>query len=353
MAIGRRILEINEILTQEKKSSKKEDKMEEKFPFERAQRKVLVKSEAESDKKFGCDPNKRPLKELITYGIININKPQGPTSHQVADYVKKILGLKHVGHSGTLDPNVTGSLIVALEDATRVVQNLLKAGKEYICLMHIHDKVDELKLKQVINSFVTKIEQLPPRKSAVKRQWRQREIYYITILEIKNQDVLFKVGCEAGTYIRKLCYDIGEKLKVGASMTQLIRTRVGPFNESTMFTLYQLKDAFESNNEKELRKIIQPIESAIKHLPKIWIYDEAIDSVCHGSVLAIPGISKIESEIKENDLIVVLTLKNELVCTGNSLMSSEEILKEKKGIVVKPSKVYMKRNTYPKYNRKA
>jgi H/ACA ribonucleoprotein complex subunit 4 len=325
--------------------------MEEKFPFERIQRKVLVKSEVETDKKYGCDPNKRPLNELITYGIVNINKTQGPTSHQVTDYVKKILNLKHAGHSGTLDPNVTGSLIIALEDATRVVQNLLKAGKEYVCLMHLHNNVDEFKLKQTINSFVTKIEQLPPRRSAVKRQLRQREIYYITILEIKEHDVLFKVGCEAGTYIRKLCYDIGEKLKIGASMTQLIRTRVGPFDESTMCTLYELKDAFEAKDEKKLRNIIQPMESAVKHLPKIWIYDEAVDSVCHGSVLAIPGISKLESGIKENDLVAVLTLKNELVCTGNSSKSSEDIMKDKKGIALKPSKVYMNRNVYPKYKR--
>lgn len=323
----------------------------EKFPFERNEREILVKSESDTDYSYGCDPNKRELKDLVTYGVVNINKPQGPTSHQVTDYVKKILKLKHAGHSGTLDPNVTGSLIIALEDATRVVQNLLKAGKEYVCLMHVHDKVEESKLKQTINSFVTKIEQLPPRKSAVKRQWRQREIYYITILEIKDQDVLFKVGCEAGTYIRKLCYDIGEKLKIGATMTQLIRTRVGPFNQKTMHTLYELKDAFEANNEKKLREIIQPMETAVKHLPKIWIYDEAVDSLCHGSVLAIPGISKLESDIKENDLIAVMTLKNELVCTGNSLKTSEEIMKEKKGIVIKPSKVYMKRNIYPKYKR--
>lgn len=325
--------------------------MEEKFPFEKIKREILIRLESETDSSYGCNPNKRPLNELITYGIVNINKTQGPTSHQVTDYVKKILNLKHAGHSGTLDPNVTGSLIIALEDATRVVQNLLKAGKEYVCLMHVHDKVDELKLKQTINSFVTKIDQMPPRKSAVKRQWRQREIYYITILEIKEQDVLFKVGCEAGTYIRKLCHDIGEKLNTGASMTQLIRTRVGPFDESTMCTLYELKDAFEANDEKKLRKIIQPMETAVKHLPKIWIYDEAVDSLCHGSVLAIPGISKLESNIKENELVAVLTLKNELVCTGNSQKSSEEIMNEKKGIVIKPSKVYMKRNIYPKYKR--
>ncbi len=189
----------------------------------------------------------------------------------------------------------------------------------------------------------------------VKRRQRKKEIYWINILEIKdNQEVLFRVGCEAGTYIRKLCHDIGEKLNTGAHMQQLIRTRVGPFNESTMFSLYELKDAFElfkEGKEQELRKIIQPIESATKHLPKVWITDYTVDSLCHGADLAIPGIAKLNSEIKEKDVVAILTLKDELVATGTAKLTSEDIMEKQKGLAVKTTKVYMKRGTYPKFSK--
>ena len=326
----------------------------EKFPFERETTETITIKESETDLEMASNPEKESIKQLINYGIININKPQGPTSHQTTDYVKKILNIKRAGHSGTLDPNVTGSLIIALGDATRIVHHLLKAGKEYVCLMHLHKQANKNNITQAINSFVTVIDQLPPVRSAVKRRKRKKEIYYIKIIEINDQEVLFKVGCEAGTYIRKLCHDIGIKLKTGAHMQQLVRTRVGPFNESTMHSLYELKDAYElykQGNETELRKILQPIETAIEHLPKVWITDHSVDPVAHGADLAIPGIAKLNDKIKEKDTVAVLTLKGELVCTGTSKLTSEEIVKRDKGIAVKTQKVFIQRNVYPKYEK--
>ena len=329
--------------------------MEEKFPFEKIEREILIKVEEKSNKIYGKTPEERTIKESLNYGIININKSQGPSSHQITDYVKKILEIDKAGHSGTLDPNVTGSLVIGLGRSTRVIHNLLKAGKEYVCLMHLHTKQNENEIKQAINSFVTKIEQMPPVRSAVKRRKRQREIYYIKTHEIKNnQDVLFTVGCEAGTYIRKLCHDIGLKLNTKAHMQQLIRTRVGPFDQKTMHSLYELKDAFElykEGNEKELKKIIMPVETAIEHLPKIWISDHAVDPLCHGTDLAIPGIIKLESHIKENDTVAILTLKDELVATGISKLNSEKIKDLEKGIAIITKKIFMKKDTYQKYSK--
>src|SRR3989344_2269983 len=112
--------------------------MEELLPFERIQRRVLVKKESETNWDYGQNPEKRSVEELINYGIINLNKFSGPTSHQISDYVQKILNIDKSGHSGTLDPNVTGVLPIALGKATRIVQTLLKSGKEYVCLMHLH-----------------------------------------------------------------------------------------------------------------------------------------------------------------------------------------------------------------------
>lgn len=248
---------------------------------------------------------------------------------------------------------MTGVLPTALGRATRIVQTLLKSGKEYVCLMHLHKEIPEDKIKKTVKDFTGKIQQIPPIKSAVKRRLRTREIYYFNILEIDGQDVLFKIGCEAGTYIRKICDDFGKKLNTGAHMAQLIRTKAGPFNDSSWHTLHDLKDAYEfykQGNEKEIKKIIFPIEKAVEHLPKIWVMDNCVDSLCHGSDLNIPGISKL-NEFKEDEVVVIMTLKDELICLGEAVENSNKILKEEKGKAVKTHKVFMKEGTYLKYTK--
>ncbi len=326
------------------------------LPFEKIKREVLVKREIETSEKYGRDPNNRPVEELLQFGIINIDKPKGPTSHQVSAYVQQILGVKKSGHSGTLDPKVTGVLPVAIGRATRAVQTLLIAGKEYVCLMHLHKEAPEEKIREVMKSFVGRIEQLPPIKSAVKRQWRKRTIYYIDIHEIEGQDVLFTVGCQAGTYIRKLCHDMGQKLGTGAHMQELRRTKAGPFTEDTLVTLADLKDAYwfykEEGNERFLRHVIQPVENAVIHLPKVWIMDTTVSAITHGADLAVPGISKIHSGIEKNKTIAIMTLKDELVALGETKMSSEEVMKNNRGIAVKTKKVFMPTGVYPKVQKK-
>ncbi|MBN1502914.1 RNA-guided pseudouridylation complex pseudouridine synthase subunit Cbf5 [Candidatus Woesearchaeota archaeon] len=321
------------------------------LPFEKRESKTLVKKESESSPKFGKKPDARTVKELLNYGIVNIDKPSGPTSHQVSAYVKNILEIKKAGHSGTLDPKVTGALPVALGKATKVVQTLLKAGKEYVCLMHLHKPVPEYKLNKIMTEFTGKIKQLPPIKSSVKRRWRFRKVYYIEILEIEGQDVLFKVGCQAGTYVRKLCFDIGKALGIGAHMAELRRTKAGPFDETTLFSLQDLADAYfycyEKNNELFLKKVIQPMENAVAHLPKIWVFDTTVDTLCHGASLAVPGISRLDSDVNKEELVGVFTLKNELICLGTSKMTSKEILQNQKGIAVCTEKVLMEPGIYP------
>src|SRR3989344_6938788 len=152
------------------------------------------------------------IQDLLEYSIVNINKPQGPTSHQVSDFIKRIFEIEKAGHSGTLDPNVTGVLPIALGRATRIVQVLLKAGKEYTGLMRIHKDTDEAKINEAVKIFVGKIKQLPPVRSAVKRQFREREVYELEILEISGKNVLFRIRCEAGFYVRKFCYEFGKAL---------------------------------------------------------------------------------------------------------------------------------------------
>jgi H/ACA ribonucleoprotein complex subunit 4 len=218
--------------------------------------------------------------------------------------------------------------------------------------MRVHKEIPEAKLRKTIMGFETKITQLPPVRSRVKRVERQRKIYYIKIHEISDKEVLFTVGSEAGTYIRKLCHDIGEKLKVGAHMAELRRTKVGPFYEKQSVSLQDLKDAHhfwkEDGKEKLLRKFILPIEFSVSHLPKIWIIDSAVDAICHGASLKIPGVSKLDSDIKPNDIVALLSLKGELIAIAKAMLDAESIMKLDRGTAAVLKRVVMPEGTYPK-----
>lgn len=342
---------------QSQASTHSKDKIKiDKLPFEQLSRKVLTKKDSATDPKYGKEPSKRTIKELLDSSVICINKPSGPTSHQTADYVKRILEVEACGHGGTLDPGVTGTLAVAVNKATRIMQTLLLSGKEYVCLMHIHKPIAEIIIRETMDNFLGKIIQLPPLRSAVKREKREREIYYIEILEIDGQDVLFKVGCQAGTYIRRICDDFGKKLGTGAHMQQLVRTKAGPFTFAKSHTLQELKDAYEyykqNNDETKLKQILLPLEFGSSHLLKIWVFDNAVDTLCHGADLSIPGISKLNSEIEPTNLVAIMTLKNELIALGEAIMDSQQIMTQPRGIAVKIKKVFMEPGTYPRFNKK-
>jgi H/ACA ribonucleoprotein complex subunit 4 len=325
------------------------------LPSEKIKREILVRRKAETSPKFGKYPKDRTVSELIQLGVANIDKPKGPSSHQVSAYAQKILKVSKGGHSGTLDPGVTGVLPIAFERATRIVQVLLTAGKEYVAIMHLHKEVDENKLRETCKSFEGKIKQLPPVKSAVKRQWRFRKIYYIDIIEIDGKDVLMRIGCQAGTYIRKLLHNIGEKLGTGAHMAELRRTKAGGFDESTLITLQDLADAVhyyeKENNEKYIRRCIMPVETAADHIPKIWVLDSTVNALCHGMNLKIPGIAKLHTEIQKDDIVAVMTLKDELIAVGTAQLTSKEMMNLEKGLAVNINKVFMNPGVYPRMDQ--
>ncbi|RMF89567.1 MAG: RNA-guided pseudouridylation complex pseudouridine synthase subunit Cbf5, partial [Methanobacteriota archaeon] len=213
------------------------------------------------------------------------------------------------------------------------------------------EAVESEKIIKTVRKFQGEIYQRPPVKSAVKRQLRVRKIYYIDIREIKDARVLMTIGCEAGTYIRKLCHDMGLLLGCGAHMEDLRRTRAGPFGEGTAVTLHDLADAYrfwkEDGIEGPIRNVIRPVETVLDHLPKVMVRDTAVDALCHGADLAIPGINKISPGIKKGDSVALLTQKNELIALGDALMSTEDILTEDTGIAVKTKRVVMEPGTYP------
>lgn len=322
-----------------------------KLPFEK-ERKLITRRRAETDERFGKRPEERSVEEHIKYGIINLDKPRGPTSHEVVAWVKKILNVKKAGHGGTLDPKVSGVLPIAIEESTKIVQTILPAAKEYVCVMHLHGDVEKRDIKRVFKEFEGEIIQRPPIKSAVKRRLRTRRIYYLELIEFKEKDVLLRVGCDAGTYIRKLCHDIGEVLGCGAHMKELRRTKSGSFTEETLVTLHDVVDAYkfwkDYGKEEYIKKVVRPVEEALIYTPKVVIRDSAVDAICHGADLAIPGIVKVDSEIEIGDLVGIFTLKGELVAIGEALMDTKTILMEDYGIAVKTKRVLMKPSTYPR-----
>jgi H/ACA ribonucleoprotein complex subunit 4 len=315
------------------------------------QRKRLIKVSATTNVHYGKSPSERTVRELLQNGCINLDKPAGPSSHQVVAWVRDILNIEKAGHGGTLDPAVTGLLPVALGDAARALQVLLVAGKEYVALMKLHKMVDEHRIREVGKSFVGEISQMPPLRSAVKRVRRTREIYYLDILEIHGTEVLFRVGCEAGTYIRTLCVDIGKKLGCGAQLAELRRTRVGNITEETAVRLQDVKDAYvfweEGGDEQLLRRTILPMERLLDIVPKIVVRDSAIDALCHGADLAIPGVVEIDDDIKADEIAGVLSLKGEGVALVKMTMPSMQVIEKDTGICASLERVLMNKGTYP------
>ena len=311
----------------------------------------LIKSEEETNPEYGKNPKERAIEELIKSSVIIIDKHSGPTSHQISAWVKDIFKIKRSGHSGTLDPHVTGVLPVALENSVKTMPVLMGLDKEYAGVMHLHKEVSEELLRDTVMKFIGRIVQLPPVRSAVARRPREREIKYFDILEIDGKDVLFKVGCEAGTYVRKLCHDIGRALDAGAHMSALRRTKVGNFTEEQSHSLLSVRDAYEfwkEGNENPLREILIPVEYAILHTKRIFVKDSAIANICNGAPVYPNGIARIQEGIIRGETVAVYSLKEELIALSIAKMTSEEMFKRKKGTAVRTDRVIMEKGTYPK-----
>jgi len=252
---------------------------------------------------------------------------------------------------------VTGVLPVALEEATKVVQALLLSGKEYVCVMRLHSEASEARVRAVLEEFQDVIYQRPPLRASVKHRLRTRRIYYLDFLEMEGRNVLFKVGCEGGTYIRKLCYDFGEALGCGAHMQELRRTRAGPFTENDgLVSLYDVSYYYDLWKEKGddgvIRKFVFPMESALVLLPRVFVRDSAVDAVCHGADLAAPGVLSLEAGVRRGDVVAVFTQKGEAVAWAKALVGTEEALGMEHGLVAKTLRVLMPRGTYPKMWRR-
>lgn len=313
---------------------------------------MLIKDANAIPDKWGKRPSDRTLGELLGGGIIILDKPSGPTSHQATAWVRDALGMDKAGHGGTLDPYVSGVLPITLGKAVRLTDIVLSSDKEYICLMRLHADRPEERIREVLSRFVGRIYQLPPVRSAVKRQLRIRTIRDLEVLQVSGRDVLFRVHCDAGTYVRTLCVDVGDVLGCGASMTELRRSRSGKMTEARAYTLQEIRDAYvfwqQYGHGEILRDMITPMEALVEPLPKVVVKATAVDAICHGADLSVRGVHMLDDGIRKNALVAMMTVRGELIGLGKMGMSSEKLMLAKSGVAVNTTRVLMDPGHYPR-----
>lgn len=304
----------------------------------------------------GYSPLKRPLAEYIRYGILNLDKPANPSSHEVVAWIKRILRVEKTGHSGTLDPKVTGNLIVCIDRATRLVKSQQGAGKEYVCVARLHSSVpDVAKVARALETLTGAVFQRPPLISAVKRQLRIRTIYESKLLEYDPDRhlVVFWISCEAGTYVRTLCVHLGLILGVGGHMQELRRVRSGILGEKdNMVTMHDVMDAqwvYDNyRDESYLRRVIMPLEVVLTSYKRLVVKDSAVNAICYGAKLMIPGLLRFENEIENGEEVVLMTTKGEAIALGIAEMTTAVMATCDHGVVARIKRVVMDRDTYPR-----
>lgn len=313
---------------------------------------TLVKVQDLSVPRYGKKPGERSVADLLRRGVVVVDKPMGPTSHQVSAWVRDMMEVDKAAHGGTLDPRVTGVLAVAFNDAVRALDALHEGDKEYICLLRLHADLPAEKVVAMVARFVGELYQTPPLRAAVKRELRTRWVYEAQVLEMEGRDFLLRVRCQAGTYMRTLCVDIGEALGVGAHMQDLRRIRTATLTEAMAVSLSDLRDAAvfwrEEGDEGPLSRILRPVEVLLEHLPSVVVKDTSVDALCHGANLAAPGVMEIWGGIKPGDLVALYTRQGEGVALGRALMNSEAMLSAKSGVAVDVERVLMEPGSYPK-----
>jgi H/ACA ribonucleoprotein complex subunit 4 len=305
----------------------------------------------------GHTPLRRPLQEYVRYGVANLDKPSNPSSHEVVAWIKRILRVEKTGHSGTLDPKVTGNLIVCVDRATRLVKSQQGAGKEYVCIARFHGAVEggAAKVGRALEQLTGALFQRPPLISAVKRQLRIRTIYKAKLHEYDEDRHLavFWISCEAGTYVRTLCVHLGLLLGVGGHMQELRRVRSGILGEKdNMVTMHDLLDAqWVYDNHKDetyLRRAIMPLEVLLTSFKRLVVKDSAINAVCYGAKLMLPGLLRFEAGIEVDEEVVIMTTKGEAVAIGIAQMTTSTLATCDHGVVAKIKRVIMERDTYPR-----
>lgn len=339
------------------KAEKKNENMTDSWPLLlKGYDKLNVKTGHFTALSEGFSPVARPIDELKNYGVINLDKPSNPSSHEVVAWVKKLLKVDKTGHSGTLDPKVTGCLIVCLNRATRLVKAQQSAGKEYVSIVKLHAPIEnENKLIKALDALTGTVFQRPPLISAVKKVLRVRTIYESKLLEYDadKEMGIFWVSCQAGTYVRTLCVHVGYYTGTGAHMLELRRVRSGALKEDeTMVTMHDVMDAqymYDNfGDESFLRRVIMPLEILLVGYKRIVVKDTSVNAICYGAQLMLPGVLRFEEGIEVGKEVVLITTKGEAIALAVAQMTTSVIATVDHGTVAKIKRVIMDREVYPK-----
>ncbi|WP_394741714.1 RNA-guided pseudouridylation complex pseudouridine synthase subunit Cbf5 [Natronococcus roseus] len=280
-------------------------------------------------------PEERSPAELLQFGVVNLDKPPGPSSHQVSGWLRDEVAdalterdaepIDQAAHAGTLDPKVTGCLPVMLGEATRLAQTFLEGEKEYVAVLECHGSVPG-DAESIASEFEGPIYQKPPRKSAVSRRLRVREIYDLDVLEVEDRRLLVRIGCESGTYVRKLCHDLGLALGTGGHMGHLRRTATTPFDDSTLHTAQAFYDALafwlEDDDPEPLYDVVEPAERILEHIPRVVIADSAAEQVATGAPVYAPGVLEAD-DAERGSLVACFTSDGAAVCLGTLVGDSD------------------------------
>ncbi|NIO20682.1 MAG: RNA-guided pseudouridylation complex pseudouridine synthase subunit Cbf5 [Candidatus Aenigmarchaeota archaeon] len=246
------------------------------------------------------------MKNQLRKGVVLVDKPKGMTSFDVVERVGRKLGIEKAGHAGILDPNVTGLMLIALEESRKAMPVLMGMDKEYVGKMWLHGKAKRKEVEKTFKKFVGEIVQKPPVRSRVARVERKRKVRSLEIVKIKGREIEFKVSCEAGTYIRKLVHDMGEDLGIGAHMTELRRTKMGPFSVRESVKLEDL----DENKIIKLEDILERVK-----LKRITVKREAIPKIRNGSPVFPEWITKKE-RTKGNEIVGIFAKRDEIIALG-------------------------------------
>ncbi len=244
-----------------------------------------------------------------------------------------------------------------MDRATRLVKSQQGAGKEYVAVIRLHDKLPggQAQFARALETLTGALFQRPPLISAVKRQLRIRTIHESKLIEFDNDRHLgvFWVSCEAGTYIRTLCVHLGLLLGVGGHMQELRRVRSGAMDEGKqLVTLHDVLDAQwthdNTRDESYLRKVISPLETLLTSYKRLVVKDSAVNAVCYGAKLMLPGLLRYESGIEHHEEIVLMTTKGEAIALAYAQMSTVEMSTCDHGVVAKVKRCIMERDLYPR-----
>jgi len=287
---------------------------------------------------------------LADGAFLLVDKPRGPSSHQVTAWARDLLGVKVAGHAGTLDPNVSGLLWVGVGPALKLLPLVLEFPKRYVGAVTFHGRPPAKELERAIAEFHGPIYQTPPVRSAVKRERRVRTIHRLAAVEVDGPRVLIDLVADSGTYVRTLAVDLGEALGIGAHLEELRRVATGPFDERQATSLSALADAvaaWRAGAPAALLALLHPIAEVWSEFPRIVLKEAAASAVAHGAGLASGGIVAVKGSFSKGARVALVDRAGALVATGVARYDAAEVAKVPHGWVVDGTRVFVDPARFP------